>query len=457
MMRLPGNLPPGPKGYPLLGVLPQMRRHVLRFLHDTARQYGDVVFLPMGPRQVCLLRHPDHIAHVFQLRHRHFYRGLFVDRVKPFLGEGLATSEGDHWRRHRRLAQPAFHHQQMANFTGVILDATAAMLERWQPLAAKAEPIEVSEAMTQLTSEIIIRSLFGAALPDPGQLLNEDLPIVMQYCLDRVLAFTDWSAHLPTPKRGRFRRSLRALDEMVYGLIDTHRQSAWDDHAGDFLSMLLSARDPETGQGMSDQDLRDTVMTMFFAGHETSGMALTWIWYILVTHPQVGRRLQAELDDVLAERLPTYADLEKLTYTRMVIQETMRLYPPAWILSRSAASETEIGGYRIPVHTPILISQYLTHRHPDFWDRPDVFDPERFAPERRAGRHRYAYFPFGGGPHQCIGESFAMMEMLLIVAMVAQRYRLRLIPGQRIEPHPILTLRTKYGLSMRLEPARQGR
>ncbi len=433
-----------------------MRRDVLRFLTDTVSQYGDVVRLPMGSRQVYLLRHPDHIAAVLQHHHRNYYRGLFVDRVKPFLGEGLATSDGDHWRQQRRLAQPVFHQQEMARFVGVIRDATVAMLKRWQTPAAQAKPIEVSKAMAQLTSEIIIRSLFGAALSDPGQLLAKDLPIVMQYCLDRILALTDWSARFPTPKRRRFRRSIHALDEMVYGLIEAHRQSGVDEHGKDFLSMLLSARDPETGQGMRDPDLRDTVMTMFFAGHETSALAITWTSYVLATHPRVAWRLQAELDHVLGQRLPTYADLEKLTYTRMVIQETMRLYPPAWILSRSAGVESEIGGFCIPIHTSILISQYLTHRHPDFWDRPEEFDPDRFASGGRGGQHRYAYFPFGGGPHQCIGEPFAMMEILLIVAMVAQRYKLRLPPGQRVEPHPILTLRPKNGISMILEPAYRG-
>ncbi|MDP3767798.1 MAG: cytochrome P450, partial [Dehalococcoidia bacterium] len=253
----------------------------------------------------------------------------------------------------------------------------------------------------------------------------------------------------PTPTNLRFRRAMRTLDDIVYGMIEARRNNGAD--KDDLLSMLLEARDEETGEGMSDKQLRDEVFTMFTAGHETTAAALAWTWYLLSQHPEAEGRLHNELGSVLSGRTPGLDDLQRLPYTRMVIEETLRLYPPVWSIGRMALREDTVLGYRIPAKGQVLLSSYVTHRHPEFWDEPERFDPERFAPERAASRPRYAYFPFGGGPRQCIGNEFAMMEAQLALATLAQRYRLRLVPGQVVEPEPAVTLRPRHGVMVTVE------
>lgn len=440
--------PPGPRGYPLVGILPQMRRDPLGFLTDASRRYGEVVSLKMGPVQAYLLWHPDHIQHVLQDQHRRYRKSRFVERVKPFLGEGLATSEGETWKAQRRRAQPAFHRQRLAALADLITRTVADRLDQWR--APGAVPVDVLGRMMTLTGEIILRALFGARPHDAGRSFLGDFDTVSGYCMDRMLAVLDWNAFLPTPKRSRFRAAMSRLDLAVHEIIATRRRSG--EERGDLLSMLLAARDEETGAGITDRQLRDEVMTMFFAGHETTGLALTWTWYLLSQHPAVEQRLHRELAEVLQGRPPRFDDLPRLAYTRMIIEESMRLYPPSWIISRAPIRDDEIGGFGIPAGSTVFLSQYVTHRHPLLWDDPERFDPERFAPDRAADRPRYAYFPFSGGPRQCLGDQFALMETQLVVATLAQAYRLRLLPGHPVEARPLLTLRPRCGLPMIVEP-----
>lgn len=444
--------PPGPYGYPVLGILPHMRRNSLRFLTEAVRRYGDVVLLRMGPKKVYLLSHPDHIAHVLQDNHRNYRKGELVERVKPFLGEGLATSDGELWRSQRHLTQPAFHRQQVARLAAVVTDATAEMLERWQNIVSPKEPLNILKEMMQLTGEIIVRAMFGSSIGPTVRALTDDFGVATEYILRRILALTDWGARVPTPRRRRFRLALQRLDKVVWSIIEERRRDTED--RADLLSMLLLARDAETGRQMTDRQLRDEVMTMFFAGHETTGLALTWTWYLLAEHLEAGEQLRWEVANVLGNRGPTFEDLPNLPYTRMVIQEAMRLYPPSWIISRAPLADDEIAGYRIPAGATVFLSQYVTHRHPQFWERPEEFDPERFSPRHTEGRPRYAYFPFSGGPRQCIGEQFAMMEAQLVVAKVAQRCTLALVPGQCVEMEPLLTLRPRGSLQMFVEEYR---
>jgi len=441
-------LPPGPAGYPLVGTLPHLRRNPLQFLTDAARQYGDVVYLRLGRRPAYFLSHPEPIAHVLQTHHRNYRKSPLVAPLRPFLGTGLATSDGDLWRRQRRLIQPAFHRQQIATFTGIVTEATAALLERWHARPSPAAPVDLLPEMMHLTGTIIVKALFGTTLRDPTGTLLDDFRVVTAYSLRRLLALTAWSAHVPTPKRRRYRQALRHLEATVWHIIDTRRRSPTRPH--DLLSRLLDAHDPETGARMPDQQLRDEVMTLFFAGHETTGLALTWTWYLLATHPEAAARVRRELATVLQGRAPTARDLPALRYTRMVLQEALRLYPPSWILSRVPIADDVIGGYHVPAGTTVLFSPYVTHRHPRFWEHPAQFDPERFAPERVTDRPRFAYFPFSGGPRQCIGEPFALMEAQCILAMIAQRYQLALRPGHQVTPAAVLTLRPRGGLPMTL-------
>jgi cytochrome P450 len=303
--------------------------------------------------------------------------------------------------------------------------------------------------MMRLTGSIIVNALFGTALCDPTGSLLDDFRVVTAYSLRRLLAWTAWSAHVPTTNRHRYRQALRRLEATVWHIIDTRRRSGAS--GDDLLSRLLVAHDPETGGHMSGRQLRDEVMTLFFAGHETTGLALTWTWYLLATHPEVAAQVRGELATVLQGRAPTVQDLPYLRYTRMVIQETLRLYPPAWILSRAPIADDVIGGYPIPAGTTVLLSPYVTHPHPRLWAHPDQFDPERFASERVTDRPRFAYFPFSGGPRQCIGEPLAWLEAQCIVAMIAQRYRLALLPGHQVTPSAVLTLQPRGGLPVTLQ------
>ena len=435
--------PPGPLGYPLIGVLPHMRRNMLQFLTESVQHYGDVVLLRMGPKRVTLLCHPDHIAYVLQENHANYRKSEFIKKIKPFLGEGLATSEGDVWRRQRRLAQPAFHRQRIAALGGVVTDAAEEMLTRWRNFAEGQANVDILQEMMQLTGRIIVRALFGTDLSHSERMLTDEFSIVTQYSLKRILSVIDWGDFFPTQSRRQFDRAMGHLHQVVWSIIQSRRQGRED--RDDLLSMLLHARDSETQEHMTDKQLRDEVMTMFFAGHETTGLALTWTWVLLSQHPDVEQRLREEAQSVLQGQVPTFDDLPSLVYARMVIQESMRLYPPAWVISRAAIHDDEIGGFRIPANSTLLLSSYLTHRHPKFWNDPDRFDPERFSPSKEEERPRYAYYPFSGGPRHCIGEQFAMMEAQLIVATVIQQFRLLPIPGQKIQPDPLLTLRPRNG------------
>jgi cytochrome P450 len=365
--------------------------------------------------------------------------------IKPLAGEGLLTSEGEDWRRRRKLAQPAFHRERIAAFATGMTHATIAMLERWEPFVEQKQPqqsqqsIDIVHEMQRLTLGIVSTALFSTDISGDSDEMGGALNDIFAYFNHRSRTPLSLPAGVPTRRNRRFKQAVQRLDAITYRVIEEHRRG--ETKSDDLLSMLLEARDEETGEGLSNTQLRDEVGTFLAAGHETTAMTLAWTWYMLSKHPAIEHKLHAELAEVLGGRLPTAADIPQLTYTRMIIQEVMRLYPAAWAMTRVIKNNDKINGYPIKAGTIMVLSPYVTHRHPAFWENPEGFDPERFTPERIAERPRYAYFPFGGGPRQCIGNEFALMEAQLIVAMVAQRYRLHLIPGQKVEPDPIFTLR----------------
>jgi cytochrome P450 len=363
------------------------------------------------------------------------------------------SSEDDFWRRQRRLAQPAFHRQRLAVLAEGMSKAAQDLGEHWRAYLTDGRPFELSEQMTRVTLQIVGQALLSTDLTGEQDALRRDLLIALEHIDYRMNNPFSLPEQVPTKRNRHFTRALRELDRFVFTLITQRRRQG--DDTGDLLSMLLLARDEDTGDGMDDQQVRDEVMTMLLAGHETSAMALTWCWYLLAQHPEVEQQLHAELGAVLAGRAPGFDDLARLRYTRMVIEETLRLYPPAWGIARQSIEEDEIGGYRIPKGVQLVVSSYVTHRHPDFWERPDVFDPERFTPERSIDRPKFAYYPFGGGPRGCIGQNFALMEMQLILATLAQRYRLRLVPEHPVEVQPVVTLRPRHGIMMRLHERTQ--
>ncbi len=424
-------------------------RDLLSFYMDATRRYGDIVRFGRGLYSICFVAHPDYVKQVLQDNLGNYpKKNRFNDMLKPLAGEGLLTSDGEAWRQRRRLSQPAFHRERLAGFATDMTEATQAMLARWAPLAERGQAFDVSQEMRRVTLSIVGRALFSANIGADSDEMGQALTIIFEHINHRFRHLLSWPESVPTPRNRRFHTAIATIDRLSYRLIAEHRRA--DTDSGDLLSMLIAVRDEETGQGLNDRQLRDEVGTFLAAGHETTAVTLSWVWYLLSKHPHIERQVHAELDEVLGGRTPTVEDLPRLSHTRMVIQETLRLYPPAWALSRGIADSDDIDGYPIPAGALMVLSPYVTHRHPAFWDNPEGFEPERFTPEQVAERPRYAYFPFGGGPRQCIGNEFALMETQLIIAMVVQRYRLQLVPGQHIEPDPIATLRPSSGVQVTL-------
>jgi cytochrome P450 len=398
---------------------------------------------------VHLITRPDHIQHVLVRRNRNYFKGYGYDAQKLLLGEGLITSEGELWERQHRLMQPFFTPAGVTRFADTMIGATRTMLERWAPMADGNQVIHVDAEMARLTGNIIVRLLFNRDLDDQTSRIDE----AFQYCI----GFIDKrSADLialpmcfPTPEHRRFKRYLARLHHYIDDRINEHRRDA---PTRDFLSVLLQAEDEETGQRMSRRQLRDELVTLFVAGYQTTMHALTWTWYLLDRHPQVADRLRQEHDVVLEGRMPTVADVQRLRYTGMVFQEVMRLYPPVKVIVREAVEDDEIDGYYIPAGSLVLVSPYITQRHPDFWDDPETFDPERFTPEQSESRSRYAYIPFSAGPRICLGNHFALLESAIILTMVTRHYRLQLVPGHPVEPSMEVKTRPLYGMRMTLHP-----
>jgi cytochrome P450 len=444
------TIAPGPVGHRLLGSLPAVRKDPIALFLDSARTYGDIARLRFGPRTGHIVSHPDYVKHVLQDNFRNYgkqTRGF--QALRELLGQGLLTAEGDFWLKQRRTAQPAFHHQHIASFADTMGRVTGEMLDAWDRSPDPTVPVDVADLMMNLTMRIVgltllSRDVSGNAA-DVGQALNTILHLTMSH----ITRIVDIPRSWPTKRNRTFKSARATLDGIVLQIIADRRQAGATAEK-DLLTMLMAAKDPETGEGMSDAQLRDEVMTIFLAGHETTANALTWTWYLLSKHPGIARQMEEEVDRVLSGRVPTLADLGQLTYTKQVLEESMRLYPPAWMIARSATGEDTIGGYHIPQGSIVFTSPYVTHRHPEFWPNPEGFDPDRFTAEQTAQRHKFAYFPFGGGPRLCIGREFALMEAHLIIAQVAQRYRLHLVAGHPVEPEPMVTLRPRHGLKMTL-------
>jgi cytochrome P450 len=453
LWRSGGARPPGPAFLTPFEAGRMMRRDPLTFVSGLARDYGDSVLVRMGPMHFYMFFHPDAVKHVLQENHQNYVKGPIIARVKVLIGEGLFTSEGSFWRRQRRLAQPAFHRERIAGLVDTMVRCTAERLEGWAPRVAHGAPFDVAEEMSALTLTIVGRALFGRDLSGEAAAAGRALAVTLEIAAERAMSYAVLPIQIPTARNRAFRRARRVLDDLVYEMIGARRRSGED--TGDLLSMLMAARDEETGEGMTPRQLRDEVMTFFLAGHETTAVALSWTWSLLAKHPEVVERLRHEVAGVLGTRPPTMADLPNLPLCRMVVEEAMRLYPPVWGVGRQAVKEDIVGGYRIPAGTVLSLSPWVTHRHPDFWPDADRFDPDRFAPEQVRSRPKHAYFPFSSGPRLCIGETFALVEAQIVVAMMTQRYELALPAGAAVVPEPHLTLRPRGGLPMLVRPAPQ--
>lgn len=443
----PIRVAPGPRGHWLWGSLPQFRDDPIHALQDPWRAYGDVVRLRFGPKRVHLLVHPDHVRHVLQENNKNYGKQTIgFAKLRKLLGNGLLTSEGEFWLRQRRIAQPAFHRQRIAGFGGAMVRATSEMLARWQPGAT----LDIAAEMMALTLRIVGQTMLSADVSHEAGTVGNAITWLLEDFNVRIKSAIDWPLMIPTRSNRRFLRERAALDRVVNGIIEERRKPGAA-QPEDLLSMLMAARDEETGGAMDDRQLRDEILTVFLAGHETTANALTWTFYLLSQNPDAEARLASELSHVLAGRAPGLEDLARLPWTRAVVDEAMRLYPPAWMITRSVTGDDVVGGYRLPAGSLVFLVPHLTHRHPAFWPEPERFDPERFTAEKAAQHPRFAYFPFGGGPRQCIGNSFALMEAQLLLATIGQRWRLSLAPGHPVALEPLITLRPRHGMKMVLQ------
>ncbi|MEM9453318.1 MAG: cytochrome P450 [Myxococcota bacterium] len=451
--------PPGPPprrgGLHSLGYFYRFATDPFGFVGERFERYGDIYFAPADDTGLFVLRHPDHIREVLALRaNRYRKQHSAFARLSQVLGQGLLTADGEPWKRHRRMIQPAFHRQRLAAYAEVMVDETERTIATWQ----EGEVRDIAREMVELTLRVVSRTLFShdargetdAVVHAMGMLNNT---------LGRPSLLPGW---VPNPARARMRRAVQQLDDLVYGLIDERRaamgaaveRGARDlprDLPHDLLQAMVEAVDEEGDQGsLSRQEVRDELVTLFLAGHETTSHALSWTFLLLSRNPGQRARLHEELDAVLAGRAPTFDDLEALTLTERVMYESMRLYPPAFVLARRAIEDTEVGGYFVPAGSEVVVWTWMTHRDPRWYPAPLVFRPDRFGPEARAARPRMAYLPFGGGPRACIGSMFSLVESRLVLATIARRFELELLPGARVKTRPSITLAPRHGLPMRL-------
>jgi len=429
-------------------MLPAIRRNPTAVFMKAARRYGEVSFFKIGPRRGFLITNPSDIKHVLQDNARNYQKSPLYQKLRLSIGNGLLTSEGEFWLRQRRIAQPAFHRQRVAALAGVMAGAAREAAAEWDTLASGGQPVDIGEEMMRLTRTVVVRALLGGDLGPYTATIDDAWTIINERVAESFwsLGLTDW---MHPARTRRFEHARAVLRGAVDYVIEQRRRHASE--RADLLSMLMSTRDEETGETMTDEQLRVEVTTFLLAGQETTSLALTWTWYLLSQHASARRQLEEEIDLQLGGRPPEFADLANLPYTRMVIDEAMRLYPPAWGFSRQALDDDRLGGFHLPRGWIAFIIPFVLHRVPSLWKDPETFDPTRFSPEQSADRPKFAYIPFGAGPRQCIGNQFALIEAQLVVATLAQRYRLHLVPNHRVEPWPLITLRPRFGMPMTIE------
>ncbi|MGB6834827.1 MAG: cytochrome P450 [Candidatus Acidiferrum sp.] len=438
------RFPPGPStGLKRWSLGPLNNGDPLRYFTEIVREYGDFVGLHILNFRILLINHPDQIEDVLVNHPRKFVKGRVLQANKRVFGKGLLTSEGEFWLRQRRLVQPAFHRARIAGYASTMVEYAERLVCEWQD----GEERDIHKEMMRLTLQIVGKTLFDADVEGDAQDVGKSLELLLKLGANfrRTIFIPQW---LPTPTNLRLERAIRQIEKVLYRIIAEKRSSGRD--AGDLLSMLLAAQD-EDGSHMNDRQLRDEAITLFLAGHETTANALSWTWWLLAQNHAAEAKLHAELNAVLDGRAPSLDDLPKLIYTNHIITESMRLYPPAWGTARTAIEEHEIAGYSVPKGSGVSFAQWTVHRDPRWYDAPEEFRPERWEGDLLKRLPRFAYFPFGGGPRQCIGNTFALMETALVLATIAQRYRFRLVEGHPVVPLASITLRPRYGIRVTLE------
>ncbi|MEV6985365.1 cytochrome P450 [Sphaerisporangium sp. NPDC051017] len=443
------RVPPGPPLWAGPGLFKKLAKDRLALMEQAAT-YGDAAKLSIGPKTLYFFNHPDHAKHVLADNSGNYHKGVGLVQARRAIGDGLLTSEGELWRKQRRMIQPVFQNKRISQQAGVIAKEAADLVERLRAKGAEG-PVDVVQEMTWLSLGVLGRTLLDADLGEFAS-IGQDFEAVQDQAMFELVTLSKVPMWVPLPKQIRFRRARNDLQRIVDHLEAERLKSG--ELGDDVVSRLIASTREEADPCVGRLRMRDELVTLLLAGHETTASTLSWTFHLLDGHPEVRERLRAEAVEVLGDRLPVYEDLHRLKYTAMVVEEVMRLYPPVWMLPREAQGDDEVGGYHVPAGADVLISPYTLHRHPAFWDRPEVFDPERFDPDRPGGRPRYAYIPFGAGPRFCVGNHLGMMEATFVIAMVARDLRLAKVPGYKVVPEPMLSLRVRGGLPMTVHPVR---
>lgn len=440
---------PGPRNRFLFSSAAEMKRKgLLKFYYDAWVEYGDLTRFQFGPMTMHNIVRSEHVQHVLVKNPTNYHKGASLDKLRLALGSGVFTAEGPLWQRQRRLMSPSYTPKAVTTYAEIMTGSTRQMLERWQSYVGRDELLKINGEMMRLTMTIISQSMFGIDIGESSVEAGPALRFILEFATSRTMSFIDPPLWVPTPLHRRFKHAMNVIDTLVYGIIE-ERQA--DPDPNYLLTMLMKSIDEETGEVMDKKQIRDEALITFFAGHETTAQLLTWTWYMLAKNPEVEARLHAELASVLGGRTPDAQDIPSLIYTRQVIDETLRLYSPVAVTARDVIADDEIDGFHIPAGSMVMISPYLTHRHPEYWSNPEKFDPDHFLPDQVAARPRYAYYPFGAGQRICLGMHFALLEGVLVLAEAAQRYRLRLVPGEEVHPVMVGTLRPDHDIRMTLE------
>jgi cytochrome P450 len=451
------SAPPRPRrsipraaGLPFLGSLPAVLSEQLDFFVNARAKYGDVFAVKLGPTEIIALTHPEHAQHVLRDNAKNYWKGgpLWAG-LRTLFGNGLPVSDGDFWRRQRRMMQPHFHRERLAELVDLMVEAIDEGMETWDAVAASGEPFNISPALARMTMKVIVKTMFGATITaEQADYVAREMTYAMDY-LVRGIVTQSLPPWLPMPGRERYQAALRTIDAIVLRIIDERRREKKD--RADLLGMFLAMVDADTGERMTDAQLRDEAVTIFFAGYDTTAQSLNWSTHFLTQKPQMLRALEGEVDAALGSARPAFSDVQRLGYAQRVLREAMRLRPPSYWIPRTAIEEDTIDGFPIPAGASVGVMTYAIHQHPSAWERPKEFDPSRFLPERSANRHGLAWMPFGAGQRMCIGNDFSLLEGQLILARIAQRYALSAVPGRTAAIHVSTMLRPKDGVWVRLQ------
>lgn len=435
------------EGHWLFGSAYLLRNNAHTVVSSLIKKYGEIFTLTLPFTKIVVAGKPEFAKHVLLEQNKKYHKSLAYDMLQVLLGNGLLTSEGDFWRKQRRLIQPAFHKQKLSDLTAMMVDRAGAEADIIEKMADTGECIDIAGRMTHLTLDVISEAIFSNGVNEQAEFIAKQITLLNQYVTDKLNQPIRLPASFPTPFNIRERKAMKALEDVIYDIINTRRKS--NESKSDLLSMLLDARDADTGEAMDNKQLRDEVMTIFVAGNETTANAMAWTLYLLSQNPAAEAKMTEEIDRLLSEDPNlTFETANRFQYVRMVIDESMRIFPPAWVVGRRNTEDDTIGGYHINKGTNVLVPIYYFHHSEKYWEKPELFMPERFAPEKKNSIDRYVYFPFGGGPRLCIGNNFALLEMQIILIKLYSRFTFKLKENFVVEPEPLVTLRPKYGMMM---------